>query len=155
MYWLVESSVGPSKDNHCRRTATEDNPIQSDFIGTSVQVCQQWVLEKQYQDNAVEKDIFVIADERTCRDDTVLVEVYNQHNWDFGGPEKLPQELNKWYEFRVHYDEVFSVQIALNSDLPPDISYPTYYGRKEELTDEYGIFNVSGAEKLLGEMYQS
>lgn len=148
-YWIVESSNGPSKDHHCRRTATEDDPIKSDFIGASVRDCQQWALEKQYQDKAVNQNIFVIADERTCDDDTVLVEVYHENHWDFGGSEKLPRETHKWYEFRVHYQEVFTVQVALKSDLPPDISYPIYHGRKEELTNEHGVFDVSQAEQLL------
>lgn len=141
---MVESSEGPSKDNHCRRTIADNETIQSDFIGASAQDCQKWTLEKQFQDLAVEQDIFVIANERSTRDDTVLVQVYPRTAWDFGGPERVPKESNKRYDFRVHHTEARTVNVAMHY-VNPDICYPVFFGRKEEMTDEHGIFDAAKA----------
>jgi hypothetical protein len=32
---------------------------------------------------------------------------------------------------------------------PPDGVYPVYFGRKEDLTDERGVFNVTEATRLV------
>lgn len=148
-YWVVESSNGPSKDQHCRRTIADNATIQSDFIGASTQDCQKWALEKQSQDKAVEQDIFVIADERSTRDDTIMVTYYARTAWDFGGPERVPKESNKWYDFRVPYTEAETVKVAMHY-VNPDVCYPIFFGRKEEMTDEHGVFNATKAFELAG-----
>jgi len=62
----------------------------------------------------------------------------------------LPRDADTWYEFRIDHKKASQVLISL-SEVDQGLSYPVYYGLKEQLMDERGIFDVDKAEKMLEE----
>lgn len=150
MFSLIESAHGPSETQPYRRALADNETIRSDFIGASTHQCQQWALEKQKPDRTAEKNLIAIADERSSCDDTLLMQYYAQYSGPFGERDELiPSETDKWYDFRVHYNEADAILVALKFGAP-DINYPQFFGRKEELTDENGIFNTVKAMEPIG-----
>jgi hypothetical protein len=129
----------------------DDETFETDFIGASEQDCQKWALEKQFQVNFIEQDIIAIADARSARDDTFSIQYYAHPEpaLEFGGFGVLPRERNTWYDFRIDYKGAAWVYIDLTNG-PIDSVYPAYFGRKEELTDERGVFNAAKAGRLVG-----
>lgn len=129
---------------------TDDDIVQSDFIGASVADCQQWALEKQTQTNTAEFNMIVIADERSSQDDTLLVQYYATFSeWGLPEGEPLPPKINTWYSYRVHYPLARQVMVSLNY-LEPDVGFPQYFARKEELTGANGVFDVIKAVENIG-----
>jgi hypothetical protein len=148
IFYLVESHVCPNDHDGFKTELKDDETFETDFIGTSEQDCQKWALEKQFQVSFIEQDIIAIADARSVRDDTFLIQYYAR---ELDPPEEfgvLPREHNTWYDFRIDFKGAASVYIHLTNG-PIDSVYPTYFGRKEELTDERGVFNVAKAERLV------
>ncbi|KAI2623908.1 hypothetical protein GGS26DRAFT_213869 [Hypomontagnella submonticulosa] len=120
----------------------------TDFIGASEEDCQTWALEQMKHHKSVESQLIAIADERLASDQTIIMQYYNE------GPElefppygTLPPENNKWYSFRIKYKDAFAFDAALSFGAF-DVVFPTYFGRKDVLTDEQGIFDVQRAEKM-------
>jgi hypothetical protein len=155
MFYLVESHVCPSNYEGFKLELKDDETFETDFIGASEQDCQKWALEKQFQVNFIEQDIIAIVDARSARDDTLLIQYYARELDPLDPPEPalefgefgvLPR--NTWYDFRIDYKGADWVHIHLMYG-PIDSVYPTYFGRKEELTDERGVFNVAKAEHLV------
>lgn len=69
---------------------------------------------------------------------------------DFGPPYGvLPPKSETWYDFRVHPEDATKVVACLG--YAPDLSYPYYYARKEEFTDENGVFDVDKADRVMVE----
>jgi hypothetical protein len=130
----------------------DDETFETDFIGASAQDCQQWALEKQVQANFIDYDLIAIADARSAGDDTLLLQYYSRELeeplefWEFG---VLPREHTTWYDFRIDYRGAASAVLHLTNYGPMDTIYPTYFGRKEELTDERGVFNVAKALRFV------
>ena len=148
MFRLVGSSKSPSDDQEFKQALADNENFATDFIGASEQECRQWALENQFQSNQIDRDFFAIADKQSTSDDTLSLQYYNRGSgFEFGRFGILPQKQNEWYNFRVTYSGALEVYNALLFT-EPDVSYPSYFGRKEELTDENGIFNVAKAKEL-------
>lgn len=148
LFFIVESSNGPRTGYSFRHTLTDNKPIQSDFIGASVQDCEQWTLEKRHQDKAVQSDIIAIMDERSIRDNTLLILFYAEFSEGMGELGALPPKIYEWYDFRIHYTDVLMIKASL-CYIDPQVTFPRFFGRKEELTDEDGVFNVKKAQGLI------
>ena len=155
IFYLVESHVCPSNYEGFKLELKDDETFETDFIGASEQDCQKWALEKQFQVKFIEQDIIAIADARSARDDTLLIQYYARELDSPEGPLEfeefgvLPREHNTWYDFRIDYKGAAWVYIDLMYG-PIDSVYPAYFGRKEELTDERGVFNAAKAGRLAG-----
>jgi hypothetical protein len=155
IFYLVKSHICPSDYEGFKTELKYDETFETDFIGASEQDCQKWALEKQFQVNFIEQDTIAIADARSARDDTLLIQSYAREldppepALEFGEFGVLPREHNTWYDFRIDYKGADWVVIHLTKNGPLDSIYPTYFGRKEELTDERGIFNVAKAKRLV------
>ena len=160
-FYLVESRVCPSTPEGFKNELRDDETFETDFIGASEQDCQSWALEQQSRVNFIEHDIIAIADARGARDGTLLMQWYAAEleplPEDAGDPGPafnfpkfgvLPKESNLWYDFRVDYTESVDVIVCLNY-VSPDGVYPVYFGLKEELTDERGVFDVVRARRLV------
>lgn len=151
-FYLIESRAGPSNDDKRFRQELKDNePFETDFIGASLQDCQIWALEQQRQHNFIEQDIIVIVDARSVRDGTVLASHFHpkmDEPLEFGRYGQLPREGDTWYDYRIDYQRVKDVSAALGFG-PIDAVYPLYFGLKEELTDERGVFGVAKAERII------
>lgn len=134
-----------------KRLSGENDTFQSEFIGATEQDCQGWALERQQHDNSVDQNMIVIVDARSARDETVLVQHFNerpdgQDDFTFGDYGVLPAERNVWYSYRVKYQDAPEVTAAL-SMTSPEVTYPIYYGNKEHFTDEHGVFDVTEATR--------
>ena len=151
---LVELRSGPSNEQPFKEILKEGEAFETDFIGASKQDCQKWALENDKSKNIV-NGLIAILDARSAKDRTLVIQFYNDPKGpklecgDFG---ILPKELGLWYEFRIDYKKVPDV-IASFEVGDYDQVYPVYFGRKEELTDEHGVFDVAKAEVLMQQPY--
>lgn len=126
----------------------DDEAFGDGFIGASVQSCQNWALEVQFQDKSIEQDVIAVADARTARDGTISIQVYFRDvSIEFPGYGTLPPRCNTWYDFRVDYRGSVEVIRQLYFG-PPDSVYPVYFARKKELVDENGVFDVKRATRM-------
>ncbi|KAF2272144.1 uncharacterized protein EI97DRAFT_386432 [Westerdykella ornata] len=152
--YLVQSHNLPKDKSGFKTDLKEGEDFETEFIGTSLQNCQKWTLEKQFQVNFIQQNFPAIADERTSRDGTILMQCYKKDLGEDGELEFppygiLPKERDTWYDFRIDPKGSFRLTAALFAT-EPDVIYPTDFGRKEELTDEYGVFNIIAANRAVG-----
>lgn len=161
IFWVVESKTCPSSADGFKRELHENEPFESEFIGASTQECQDWAREKQSQTNFIEPDIIAVADACTARDNTILMCYYEEEDDPEESPLEfprfgaLPQRLNTWYHFRINYEAaaLFFVDLVY---CPPDMAYPVFFGRKEELTDDNGVFDAEKAHLfMVGKDYEA
>ncbi|KAL9085602.1 MAG: hypothetical protein Q9165_007502 [Trypethelium subeluteriae] len=148
LFWLVETHTLPS-DSQGFKSELKDNEIfETDFIGASIEDCQKWALEKQYQVNFIDQNFIAVADARSARDDTLLMQYYSGENiLEIEGHGDLPRESNTWYNFRIDQSKADLVFTAL-TEINEELTYPVYFECKDELTDEYGVFNADKAQRL-------
>jgi hypothetical protein len=138
------------------RRFVENEDFESEFIGASVQQCQTWLLAHQApKTNWITDHILLIADARSARDDTLLATRNSIECMPFafcvGDGEveiTLPQKPRTWYDFRIHYTQAADFYTDFDYGQPEDV-YPTYFLRREELTDDEGVFHVEKAAKWI------
>ncbi|RWA13383.1 hypothetical protein EKO27_g1724 [Xylaria grammica] len=129
LFYLVESRAGPQDGARpFKKELAEGEILETDFIGVSESDCQTWALDMQDRHNFIEQDLIGPG-----------VEI--------GDEGIFPKDTGKWYDFRINYRDADLLTSSLSFGAF-DVVYPVYFGRKEELTDERGIFDVSRAEKL-------
>ncbi|KAF4631517.1 hypothetical protein G7Y89_g6618 [Cudoniella acicularis] len=149
IFYLVETHTCPSRSKEFKQELEDDETFETEFIGASEQDCQKWALEKQYQVNFIEQNIIAIADARSARDSTISIQSYNDGTpLEFGRYGVLPREHDTWYDFRIDHKKATEVFISLQEG-DQEIVYPVYFGHKEELTDEHGVFDVDKAERFV------
>ncbi|CAJ2507897.1 Uu.00g090830.m01.CDS01 [Anthostomella pinea] len=163
LFNLVESRAGPRRDaeaqsqrqsQRCfKRALGQDEAFGAEFIGAPEHECQAWALEMQARHNFIEQDLIGIADARSARDGTLLIQFYGRAPGLECGDDKgvFPRETetNTWHGFRIDYREAERVSASLQFGAS-EVVYPVYFGRKEELTDERGVFDVARAERICG-----
>ncbi|KAH8702319.1 hypothetical protein BGW36DRAFT_356445 [Talaromyces proteolyticus] len=149
-FYLVESRTCPKNREDFRQEIQDNNTFESEFIGASAQDCQKWALNNQYRVNFVEHDIITMADSCNATDNTLSIQFYSRLDppLEFEGFGALPREVKTWHDFRVDYKDARTVYTSLYFG-PFGAVYPAYFGRKEEFTDEHGIFDVAKAERAL------
>ncbi|KAF2421084.1 hypothetical protein EJ08DRAFT_727705 [Tothia fuscella] len=130
-----------------------DETLDADWIGATEQDCQKWTLENQSKVNFIEQDIIAIANTRSAEDERLSIQYYGRQIDDlvpleFPGFGLLPQEYNVWYDFRVDSRGASEILARLGY-VALDVSFPRYFGREEELTDERGIFDVAKAVRSM------
>ncbi|KAF1990256.1 hypothetical protein K402DRAFT_389883 [Aulographum hederae CBS 113979] len=154
VFYLVESRICPDTREGFKQSLQENETFSTDFIGASNEDCQQWALEKQFKVNFIEQDIIAIADARSAQDSTILIQNFPRSTGLEREPDEnpgfgpLPREEDVWYDFRVDYRDAAEVYVDLGYG-PLDTVLPTYFGRKEELTDEKGVFDVKRALRFV------
>ncbi|KAJ9663319.1 hypothetical protein H2198_000836 [Neophaeococcomyces mojaviensis] len=148
MFQLVESRDGPGEHQPCRTVLTENESFETDFIGASEQDCREWALQRQFQNKTFEQDLIAIVDQQSALDETISLQCYKREpGIELPKHGVLPRKLNQWYTFRVVYTEVNQAYTHLES-VVPEIVYPVYFGRKDELTNERGVFDIAKALEL-------
>jgi hypothetical protein len=159
--YLIESHTCPTAPDNLKSVLEPDETFQSDFIGASEEDCQQWTREMAPKVNFIVPDVLVIADARGAEDDTVLVQSYQAETT--GTDEDLeptfppfgilppPDKANTWWSFRVKRTDALQAMLDLGEFGIPE-TVLAYYGYKERLTDEQGVFDVARASRItLGE----
>ncbi|KAF2719309.1 hypothetical protein K431DRAFT_331304 [Polychaeton citri CBS 116435] len=149
---LVESRAGPPIGQHFKRQLGENQTFHTDFINATPQECQRWAFERQKHDNSVDQGLIAILDERSARDGTLLIQIYNGlpegcEPLIFGRYGELPPERDVWYDFRIDYHQAAVLSAGLTM-VTPEIAYPIYYENKERFTDEHGVFDVREASRF-------
>ncbi|KAH9894577.1 hypothetical protein F4778DRAFT_279919 [Xylariomycetidae sp. FL2044] len=153
-YFLVESrevdAPGNPRDQSIFKSEIKDgDEIASKFIGAHDDECQSWALQQMDRFKFIEQNIIAILDQQSSRDHSLLIKYYHHGPGfefpDFDGP--LPNKPGEWHAFRVRYDDVFQLQADLMF-CAPDVTFPVYFGRKEELTDGNGVFDVKRANRI-------
>lgn len=113
--------------------------------------CQSWALENQEAVNFLDPDLIAFVDARSVKDQTFLLTHYARalttdepiyEDDEFGVP---PREQAIWYDYRIDYRQAIEAITSLTMHEPYKTFYPTYFGRKETLTDQNGIFDVARA----------
>lgn len=153
MFYLVESRTCPDTPEGFKEELQDDETFESDFIGDSWQDCQNWLLQNQVQHNFIEQDFIAIADARSATDNTLVVQFYGreldpEEPVEFEGFGVLPREPNTWVDWRIEPQGAGQVWTSLFFGAI-ERTYPVYLGRKEELTDANGVFNVVEAQRLV------
>ncbi|KAI1138393.1 hypothetical protein F5Y05DRAFT_38100 [Hypoxylon sp. FL0543] len=149
LFWLVEKRAAPGPNGQrLKQDLKQDEPFETEFIGASEDDCQAWAMEMQYRDNQILQDHIAILDTRSARDGTVLMKCYVHPPGLVLGEEGelgvFPKESDKWYGFRIELRHVFE----FSSQFQDSMTWPVYFGLKEELTDANGVFDVEKAGRV-------
>lgn len=160
-FYLVESRTCPDTAEGFKIELQDDETFETDFIGASVQDCQNWAQQHQSQHNFIEQDIIAIADARSATDNTIVAEFYNRQPdpseldpmdliEEEGMDDLTPRELdNTWVEWRIElkdFDKFFIHVYPLYCVF--EATYPIYFWRKEEFTGANGVFNVTETDRI-------
>lgn len=149
VFYLVESRNGLGNSQRFKEELAETEGLETDFIGASDQDCRKWALETQLQYKMVEQDIIAIADKRSASDGTLAMHYYT---WEAGVDlEKYglpPRQENQWYIFRVMAKDAGKVWVKLSYTFK-GIVRPVYLERKDEFTDERGVWDYAKADKAV------
>ncbi|KAK9772693.1 hypothetical protein AB5N19_14294 [Seiridium cardinale] len=125
---------------------TDGETFESDFIGAREVECQAWAQQQILLNRSFDQELIAILDRRSALDKTIIMQFFNQKpGLDFPPYGTLPPEENVWYSFRIPYKDAFALVAAL-TETALDVAYPIYFGRKEEFTNEQGVFEVHRAE---------
>ena len=112
-YHLAESRICPKTYSDFKQELKDGEDFTSEFFGASKQECQEWLLNNQLEVNFIERDILVIADARSAKDNTVLITQYIDEGIEFEDFGVLPAKGDTWYDFRVDYRFVDQVHASL------------------------------------------
>jgi hypothetical protein len=156
---LAESRVCPTSLDDFVKALGENETFGTDFIGASEEVCQQFV--KQNYRNFITSSQLAIADARTAEDGTILIQVYQAEDpscnedlvlpWPGFGILPPRDRENTWWSYRVNLEHAPQALLDLGEFGILEAELP-YYGYKDRLTDERGVFNVTKAGRItLGE----
>lgn len=151
LFDLVESRADADNGRKLKRELAEDEQIQTDSIGASEEDCQVWALRRQEHDGSLLGNLIGIVDSRTVSDGTILVQDFQPNDdvtMPFGKYGRLPPKPGHWVSFRIEHSKAFDLASAVKM-VSPDITWPVYYGNKERLTDDQGVFDVDEAERLI------
>lgn len=162
MFHLVESRVCPTSSEGFKKRLGDNETFETDFIGASEEDCQQWAQENPR--NFIDSELITVADARTAKDGTILIQVYqsdlppeeNEYERDhppfppFG--ELPPRDKNNtWWSYRVDIKDAPEALLDLGLFGIFEAVLP-YYGYKDRLTNDRGVFNVAKARRItLGE----
>ena len=160
-FYLVESRVRPTSSEGFKTGLGDNETFETDFIGASEEDCQQWVQENAPQVNFIVPDLIAIADARSAKDGTILIQVYQnvlpmdkeEFEGDVPPCAKLPprDKYNTWWSYRVDFKDAPDAVLDLGEFGIIEATVP-YYGYKDRLADERGVFNVAKAIRItLGE----
>jgi hypothetical protein len=157
-FLLAESRVCPTSLDDFVTTLGENETFETDFIGASEKVCQQFM--KQNYRNFITTDQITIADARTAKDGTILIQVYQEEAplydedvppWPGFGILPPRDRDNTWWSYRVNLEHAPQALLDLGGFGVLEAALP-YYGYKDRLTDKRGVFNVTKAGRItLGE----
>jgi hypothetical protein len=155
VFSLVLSNAQPTSEQEFKQDLGENETFETDFMGSSIKDCQNWALENQQAVNFLETDLIAVVDARSAKDETILLTHYTRDSGidepeyeddEFG---VLPHEQAIWYDYRIDHGQEMEATLCLTTHSPYETFYPTYFGRKEALTNENGVFDVARAARFM------
>ena len=128
--------------------------FDSEFIGASPDDCRAWAKENQYKVNFIEQNVIAIVDARSAEDKTIIMSCFVRESM-YDEDELFPpwgtlpreEDLNTWLDYRIEYPFSFTVKVYWNMH-SSELTYPAFLGKKEDFTDEHGVFDVTNAQKF-------
>ena len=141
----------PERGLEVQEKIKDSDTIESEFIGASEKDCEDWMLKEQDEVNFMDYIILFIADARSAKDDTIIASVYRQEQGVYADKAtglKVPPEPFTWFRFRIDFKEAWLLHCDVNYGPPPEV-WPFYFARKDEATDEDGVFSVTKANDLI------
>jgi hypothetical protein len=149
---LVESKANPKDVTKFKKQLNDTEPIKSEFIGATYKDCEDWMLAEQDEVNFMEFNILYVADARSAKDETIVASVYRREQVVYGADKenglRIPPEPFAWYHFRIDFREAWLLHSDVNYGPAAEVE-PFYFARKEEATDENGVFSVKKADQLI------
>ncbi|KAK8069884.1 hypothetical protein PG994_006500 [Apiospora phragmitis] len=139
------SRHGPAEGEQFREHLAEGETFTNDFSGASIEECGAFELEQQEKNNAMDDNKIVLVGTRSAQDKTVALCYYVRDRVAY----LLPKDKkgSTWYAFRIPYPKVFKLVCYQPGDA--DETWGAIFHRKEELTDEHGIFDLDRATELI------
>ena len=103
MFYLVESRTCLDNPEGFKEELQDGETFETNFIGDSVQDCQNWAQQSQFQHNFIEQDFIAIADARSATDYTLMVQFYGREfdpkePVEFERFSVLPREPKAWVD---------------------------------------------------------
>ncbi|KAI0548065.1 hypothetical protein F4679DRAFT_551845 [Xylaria curta] len=145
-YFLVQSTKVDAQDHKFVQQLAPDDEFDTDFIGASIEECGAWVHEKLGKDRRIHSEVIVTIDAQSAKDHTVILSWYARKA---AGPFLAPgQNINTWYHFRIPPLKVFSLEVDLIMQNEAEY-FGVLFHRKDELTDENGVFDYDKAKELI------
>ena len=162
--WLVESRICPTERRGFKDKLEDGETFKTEFIGASEEDCQKWERENSVKAKVVNPALIAIADARTAKDQTLLIQFYqlpvlptpeDMLPWPELGELPPPDKEYTWWSYRVSFKDAAEALLALGPECMGEVDVP-YYGLKDRLTDENGVFNVVKARRIaMGEDYEA
>ncbi|KAI7968640.1 hypothetical protein EIK77_002233 [Talaromyces pinophilus] len=154
LYYLVESKVLPESPEEFKQQIQDGETFDSEFIGASPDDCRAWAKENQCKVNFIEHDVIAIVDARSAEDKTIIMSCFVRETM-YDEDEPFPpwgtlpraEDVNTWFDYRIEYSFGFTVRVYWNMH-GSDLTYPAFFGKKEDFTDENGVFDVAKAQKF-------
>ena len=130
-----------------RREIHDGEDFETDFIGASVEDCQSWEQQRNW-DRSLYTGNIAILDDQSAVDKTVLLRHFaRDEQYNFGSLGYLPPHKNTWYSFRLDPQGIDNIIADL--EFPdPDITFPVLFGITERLTRN-GVFDYEEARRLM------
>jgi hypothetical protein len=160
IFYLVESRTCPADGTGFKQRLADQQAFESEFIGASAEECEQWEREQTSETNFIVHGLIAIADAQSAKDGTLLISSYQ---WEDPEPEEdeeddapfppfghLPprDKANTWWHYRVKPEHVYWTLLDLGEFGVLEASLP-YYGYKDRITDEHGIFDTAKARRIM------
>jgi hypothetical protein len=164
---IVESREPPAEEHEFKKKLERDETLATEFIGASVEECRAWAHQNQGHFRNLDKDIFFVIDERSDKDETLLIQFYQRgpglpfpkhkgFKWfpeeaspSFKEDELLPQKADTWYSFRIRSKHHNQAVADLTLITAPDAALPFWFRRTAEFTTEDGIFDPDAITRAL------
>ncbi|CAI6334247.1 unnamed protein product [Periconia digitata] len=146
--YLVESRECPSDESGFKTEVANEGDVESAFISASEKDCQKWYSDHEATALFIEPNHIVIADARTAKDGTVLLQWYRESGEECSPYGVLPPESDTWWDYRILPEHIQNV-VACLEFVASDVSFPVYIGRKDEFTDENGVFDAEKADQAM------
>ncbi|KAI1360584.1 hypothetical protein F5Y08DRAFT_348653 [Xylaria arbuscula] len=144
-YYLVQSRNIDAQDHKFIQQLAPGEDFDTDFVGTSIEECGTWAREQMKRNNSI-GPVIVTLDAQSAKDHTVILSWYAEK---IDGPFLAPgQTVNTWYHFRIPPLKVFRLETDLTMQLESEY-FGVLFHRKNELTDENGVFNYDKAKELI------
>lgn len=150
VFWLMESK-STTEGQELREQIKDKDDFQSDFTGASAAECQRAALEHVKHDGMPSRNLLAIADDRTARDGTILLQYHepsDRSEQEYEGFGVLPKEAGKWYDFRIDPEYANYADTSLSGFGVDEKTKPVWFGCKDELTDKNGVFDAARADKI-------
>lgn len=135
-----------------RMELQEEESFETDFLGASVEECGDFLRINRHSYKWWTSGLLFVVDERSAQDHTVVLAKYAHSDTaiDGGCYGQLPPEENRWYTWRLRVPHLQSaIEVLGFGNL--HTAWSVYFGNRDYLTDQDGIFDGAEAEHAIAQ----